>query len=166
MKFWGPLTLLIPFFLVGFFVLGIGLRDLRNAFRAARWPSVWGRIIELDVEEDSSGEGSPTYKVKVRYDYRVGRDQFENSRIAFGYGSGERAQAERLRDKLRGGLRVAVRYDPDDPRRSCLSYGMNRGIIRTLSFAAVWLTMIGGFLFFIWLSTWPDAVLMRNLIVE
>ena len=59
------------FFVVGFGILGYGIRSLVLSNKAKTWPTTKGHIETCMVTESSDSEGGPTYKVDVRYNYMV-----------------------------------------------------------------------------------------------
>src|SRR5262249_1886620 len=117
-------------------------------------------------KENSDSDGT-TYEVQVEYVYTVGGTEYRGSRLAFGYSgsSGREGHAE-IHDKLKAAKSVDVRYDPEDPASSTLSFGIHRSIQFTLTFAITWLAVMVGFTVIWWLASRSDNVLLRNLSVE
>jgi hypothetical protein len=154
------------FYLVGFWLLGYGLWSARRSTQAAVWPTTPGTITQLEVREDSDGDGV-SYEVKVRYTYTVAGVAYEGSRLAFGYGgSSGREVHDEIHRKLKEAKTVAVRYDPADPSVSCLSFGLHRSIRIALAFAVTWLLFVIGFTLLFWMFSRRDTILLENLSVQ
>ncbi|MDR1497499.1 MAG: DUF3592 domain-containing protein [Puniceicoccales bacterium] len=157
------------FYAVGIGILGYGVYMLYQSQTASRWPTVEGKILECNViESHRSGHSrgtTHTYEAKVRYSYVVAGTQLEGSRIAFGYSgsSGEHVHNE-IADRLRTSRAVMVRYDPNNPSRSVLSYGINRSTITSLVFGVMWLLVIIGFSAVCVLGSQSDKGILNTLI--
>jgi uncharacterized membrane protein len=100
------------------------------AIFAAKWPSVVGTIEEVSLqkhEESSSDESQDiSYRAIVKYEYFVDDRAYTNDTIAFGYGSSENVELHRaILNKLQEAEAVVVRYDPANPSRSSLAYGIH-----------------------------------------
>lgn len=126
------------FVLIGVAILAFALRSLHQAKAAADWPVVQGRIVTSDFKESSDDDGT-TYKVEVSYTYSVNGVDQTGKRIAFGY-SGSSAQKfhREIHNALKVGADIGVRYRPEEPSVSVLSYGINNAIIFLLIFGAIW----------------------------
>jgi hypothetical protein len=163
----GCFTLFISvFYLVGFGMLGYGLWAARRSTQATDWPTAPGTLTRVDLKTNSDGDGT-TYQVEVQYTYRVGGDAYTGSRLAFGYtGSGGREAHAAIYEKLKDARSVDVRYDPEDPAASVLSFGIHRSIQLILIFAIVWLVFVVGFTVIWWLAASGDSVLLKNLSVQ
>jgi hypothetical protein len=154
------------FYLVGFGLLGYGIWSARRSTVAAAWPSTPGTVTQLSVEDKSDNDGN-SYEVKVEYTYTVDGVAHTGSRLAFGYSaSGGREAHDEIYRKLKEAKTVAVRYDPDDPSVSCLSFGVHRSIQLALAFAITWLAFVLGLTVLVWLFSRGDAVLLDNLSVQ
>ncbi|HLP75893.1 MAG TPA: DUF3592 domain-containing protein [Candidatus Paceibacterota bacterium] len=133
------------FFLVGFVLLGVGLRSVYKAKLAEGWSETKGAIQSCELVEDSSGDGT-TWQVKVSYDYSVAGRRLSGDRVAFGYGgSSARQTHEALHEKLSQAAVVRVRYNPLKPEDAVLAAGVNRSNFVILIFAVVWLFFTTGF---------------------
>lgn len=154
------------FYLVGFGLLGYGLWCARIYMRAAAWPTSPATITSLDLQENI-GKDSCTYEVKVRYTYTVDGVAYEGDRLAFGYaGSSGCETHNKIFLRIKEAKAVSVRYSPDDPSVSCLSFGVHRSIQFMLVFAVTWLLFVIGFSILFWLSSRSDMVLFDNLSVR
>jgi hypothetical protein len=154
------------FYVVGFGVLGYGIWTARQSTLAAAWPTSAGTITSTALDVDSDGEGT-SYEVKAEYKYFVAGKEYGGNRIAFGYSAstGREAHVE-IYNKLKTAAAVDVRYDPTDPERSTLSFGINRSIWLLIVFGAMWLAFTFGFTLLWWLEWGGDDVLLRNLTVR
>lgn len=154
------------FYVVGFWLLGHGLWSARRSTQAAAWPTAPATITNLEMQTKSDSDGS-TYEVKVQYTYAVDGVPYEGSRLAFGYGASSGPEAhQEIHRKLSEAKAVAVRYDPDNPSVSCLSFGLHRSIRITLAFGVTWLAFVIGFTIIWCLFSCRDAVLLENLTVQ
>jgi hypothetical protein len=163
---WFFLPFLGLFYAVGFAVLGYGLWASKNSLRAANWPTVPGKLTKAELAEKNDGE-STTYEVQIAYTYNVAGKDFQGSRLAYGYSasSGSEVHGEILQ-KLKDAKEIDVRYDPDDPASSVLSYGIHRSIQFLLVFGTTWLAFIVGFTLLWYLAMRSDNVLIHNLSVR
>lgn len=157
---------LAVFYLVGFGLLGYGLRCAQLSVRAASWPKAEGVVKHIALHEDKDSEGT-TYHVNVQYSYTVDGVSYDGDRVAFGYAATSgRKMHEQLHERLAGAKTVQVRYDPANPAESCLSFGLHRSIQFLLAFSITWLLFVIGFTVIAWLATHSDAVLLDNLTVQ
>lgn len=154
------------FYVVGFGMLGYGLWSAVRSTHAADWPQTPGTVTSLVIKENHDSDGT-TYEVQVEYTYTVAGQAHTGSRLAFGYGasSGHDAHDEIYR-KLKDAKEVEVRYDPQNPETSVLSYGVHRSIQFTLAFAITWLAFVIGFTVMWWLFSQSDSVLLENLTTQ
>jgi Protein of unknown function (DUF3592) len=163
----GCVTIFLSFFyLAGFWMLGYSLWDSWRSLRAASWPTTSGTIEEAKIHAEFNNE-SMSHSLKVRYKYVVGGIEHEGTRLAFGYdGNCGLETHQQILDKLRAAKSIDVRYDPDDPANSCLSFGLHRSLKEMLAFAIAWLLFASWFHYAIWNMTFPDTVLIKNLSVR
>ena len=152
------------FFAVGFGVLGYGIRSLLLSNQARTWPTTDGTIESCKVVESSDSDGS-TYRAEVAYFYTVSGHRHRGDRIAFGYsGSSGRSSHQEIADRLSSAKTVLVRYDPANPSRAVLSYGVNRSTVFLLVFGATWLLFVTGFTA-LWLtSSLSDTGILSTLV--
>ncbi|MEM6471335.1 MAG: DUF3592 domain-containing protein [Planctomycetota bacterium] len=163
---WFFVAFISIFYAVGFGLLGYSLTSMKRSTEAAAWPAVAGRIVSCDLESNSDGDGT-TYEVKVSYSYKVGGRELTNDVLAFGYsGSSGHESHREILEKLKAAKTVEVRYDPDSPETSALSFGFHRSIQFTLAFAVTWLLFVVGFSIIWWVASRSDDVLLRNLVTR
>lgn len=162
----GVVVGLLAFYLIGFGVLGYGLYSAWRSTQAAAWPTTPGTITSLELKESFDADGS-SYGVRVQYAYTLDGEAYEGNRVAFGYADDDRRgyHAE-LHRRMKEAKVVNVRYDPANPARSCLSFGVHRSIRYVLFFAAAWLAAVTGFAILTWVGMQADSVLLENLSVQ
>jgi hypothetical protein len=153
------------FFVVGFGVLGHGIRSLLMSNQARTWPTTEGSIESCKITESSDSEGGSTYRAEVTYSYTVRGRNHLGDRIAFGYsGSSGRTAHQEIADRLSSAKTVRVRYDPADPSRAVLSYGLNRSTIFLLVFGSTWLLFVTGFTVLWMTSSLSDTGILNTLV--
>lgn len=154
------------FLAVGLGILGTGVRAWIKSNAVGDWPSTWGTLTERELVESSDSDGT-TYRVKVRYLYRVAGVEYASDRIAFGYsGSSGYASHRALHDKLASGDSVQVRYNPQAPAEAALAHGFNRSTLFLLIFGGVWTLFTVGLFALFFLSERPDTALLERVIVR
>jgi hypothetical protein len=152
------------FYVVGLGMLWHGLESAKRSLQASRWPSTVGTITATALHESTDSDGDTTYQARVQYRYRVGGREYTGSRLAFGYTSTSNVRPHNeILHKLQTATSVRVRYKPQDPATSTLSYGIHRSIQFILAFALTWLTFVSGFTVIWWIGSQSDEVLRRNL---
>ncbi len=154
---------LAVFLLVGLLILGLGLRSWQQNQQVQHWATTTGELLQRELEARPGK--TTTYRLQVRYRYRVGGQDFESSRFAFGYeGSrGDLENHQRILQKLHQGHRVTVYYDPQDPRQAVLSHGLNRGSLVLLVFGGVWTLFTLGLAVLLWMSRGVDQAILQHL---
>ena len=119
-----------------------------QACRALSWPATTGTMLECNLKQGSSGGGpdgggGQTWTVQMLYSYEVAGKQYENERVAFGYGSdGNLSYHRTIYEKLRNASSVMVRYDPNHPAVATLVGGVESHLLTQLVFALTFLSMI------------------------
>ena len=105
-------------------ILWILLSGFFRAYRSMGWPTSQGLILESLVQRNNF-HGIPSSTAKIRYQYFVAGQQFENDTIMFGPGNGCSiwGYADRTVAKFPKGQKVDVYYDPDNSAISCLERG-------------------------------------------
>jgi hypothetical protein len=162
-----PILFLGLFLAIGLGLLGYGLWMVKRSGEAAYWPIAPGTLSECNLSQRAGSKGGTTYEVTVKYRYNVAGQNYDGTRIAFGYlGSNGRDTHAAIHERLAGAQQIEVRYDPADPATAVLSYGTHRTIQFMLAFACTWLAFVSGFIFLWYLSTRPDDVLLQNLLVR
>jgi len=153
------------FFAVGFGILGFGFRSMHMAKQAEHWPTTPGEIISSDFDVSSDSDGT-TYRTKLSYTYNVNGRDYTNKKIAFGYaGSSSQTFHRNIYDALPVNSQIAVRYDPVDPARAVLSFGVHQSIKFFLLFGATWTLFTAGMAAMFWLSGQSANALVDNMII-
>jgi hypothetical protein len=108
--------------LTGYFIL--------RALRARRWQQTSGTILESDIEEirDESAEGGRLrYRLRVRYRYVAGGQEFTGARLSF-FGSdarhSTRTRAAEHRNQIIRGDKIDLWYNPADPSQAVNDRGI------------------------------------------
>jgi hypothetical protein len=127
------------FYAAGFGMLWHGINSAKQSVEASNWTSVTGTITNLSLRENSDSDGT-TYGVEVEYRYSVMGRTYTSSRLAFGYASSSGRQAHQdIFNKLEQASSVKIRYNPQNPAASTLSFGIHRSVKLILAFAITWL---------------------------
>lgn len=151
------------FLLVGVVVLGMGWRSWQQNQQVQHWSTTTGELLHHELETRTGK--STTYRLQVRYRYRVGGQDFESSRFAFGYeGSmGGLENYQQIIQKLDQGRRVRVYYDSQHPDQAVLSHGLNRGSLVLLVFGSIWTVFTVGLGTLLWMTRGVDQAILRHL---
>ncbi|OKH39750.1 hypothetical protein NIES2119_05750 [[Phormidium ambiguum] IAM M-71] len=168
-------------------LLWYSLRSAKKSMEASNWPSAIGTITKLSLRENSGGDGG-TYKVEVEYRYSVMGQTYTSSRLAFGYDlySNNMRKHQNIFHKLEYVQSVKVRYNPQNPAISTLSFGIHKSI-RLMLIIAVGLPIMiltsqlhlivnsdvtsfisklssrSWIVILIWMLFQPDKVLLNNI---
>ena len=115
------------------------------------------------MNSDSDGD---TYEAKVEYKYNPDGHERTGKKIAFGYTASSGSQFHReIYEALPVGTQVAGRYDPKNPDRAVLSYGVNNSILFILIFGAVWTFFTVGILAIFLVSESGAGSLVGNMLI-
>lgn len=153
------------FYIVGFAVLGSGISSLNQANAAKDWPKTVGSIQDVQFITDNDSDGT-TYEVKAKYLYRIQGISYEGDNISFGYNAGSGLVAhQQIYDKLKSAKKIEVRFNPDKPSQSTLSYGATRSHFIMLAFGTTWLLFVTGFTVLFFLFGQNDIGLLSRLTV-
>ncbi len=154
------------FFAVGVAILGFGVRSLWKSQQVGHWPTTWGTFLERELLSDSDSDGT-TWRVQVRYAYRVAGVEYISDRVAFGYAGSSGYEAHRaIHEKLMRGDSVKVRYNPDQPAEAALADGLNFSTVFLLIFGTVWTLFTLGLFSLFFLSNRADTGMLERLIVQ
>jgi hypothetical protein len=118
-------VLLIVFCAIGAYLIYAGIKNRRLAKASELWPTAGGKVLGADISKrvyrDKDRRTTTFYTPRVHYTYSVGSTDYEGDVIRFGdVEQGHISLAEAIIAKYPTGSVVAVRYDPDDPKRATL----------------------------------------------
>jgi hypothetical protein len=103
----------------------LGGTNFVSAVRSSGWPSVPGKVLEAQVEQQShDDEGERrywTYTPRVVYSYRVGGVEYRGTRVSFSGPPDYRNPADAQRALHTVGATVEVHFDPAAPGDSSLN---------------------------------------------
>ena len=154
------------FVAIGPAVIGYGANSWRLAKQAENWPTAEGVIVARNLKV-STGEDGTTYRAEIDYAYSVGGQDYRHDKIAFGYAGSSAEKFHRdVYDALTVNTRIlAVRYDPNEPSRAVLSYGVNRSIIALMVFGAIWTLFCAGFIVLLLMNSQGADMLLKNVLI-
>jgi len=112
---------------IGGWVISMGYATVRDANASAAWPSVTGKVIAAEVQ-DQSDDTNSAYSPHVTYRYAVDNHFFTRDTLQFGEDTYINIEsAQRVLDGYPIGSEVTVYYDPKDPGRAALRPGTSDG---------------------------------------
>lgn len=120
---------IILVFIGGIIATIFGIRNRRKGSASQTWPAAGGVITKAWIEEnqdtDEEGYTSTTYTPKWEYQYEVGQETYNSSRISFGgvSGYGRRKKAEEELSRFLINSQVRVYFDPAKPSDAVLVRG-------------------------------------------
>jgi hypothetical protein len=151
------------FFVVGFVILGYGLRSYFKGRESLSWPTAPATLTHCEIAEKSSDD-STTWQVKVNYTYKALGTEYSGDRLAFGYsGTSSHETHEKIYAKLTGAESFYVHYKPLEPGTSVIAPGTNRSTYMLLMFGATWLLFITGFTLMMVLTSGIDNKLLNQI---
>lgn len=103
----------------------VGKPILDNARATEQWPQTEGEILESELRETSSDNGSTLYSAHVVYHYALDGGEFESNRVWYGdsYSTSDRSEMFEIVKRFPVGETVTVYYSPDKPSESVLIPG-------------------------------------------
>jgi hypothetical protein len=111
---------------IGAYMIYSGISNRAIARASETWPTAGGKVLGSEVEKRAvrhrkTNTTTYYYTPKIRYSYRVGGADYESSIVRFGeLARNSKTLADELVAKYPAGATIAVRFDPDDPRRATL----------------------------------------------
>ena len=98
--------------------------SILRALMARRWQLTSGTILESDIErigDDPGGSSKLRYRLRVRYSYAAGGQEFTGDRLSF-FGVNVRHSTRTLaaahRNRISRGDKIDVWYNPADPSQA------------------------------------------------
>ena len=144
--------------LLGLAMLAWCIRCIIRGRQSCLWPTTSGKILKCRMESDGDEE-MPSMKVRVRYEYEVGGQRFEGTRVAYGYCGGTvQEEHQMLYDELRRISQIRVHYQPGRPGRSVLVPGFHRLTFTVLAYAIILVLVMSGAVLVWCLSSRPHPV--------
>jgi len=111
---------------IGVFLIYHSIRSRRKAESSQGWPSTSGQVSEARVSHhtstDADGDTQDSYSPEVRYHYQTGGQEYDGSKIGFGFQQSfnSRSQAEQALTRFPEGSQVTVYYNPANPAEAVL----------------------------------------------
>jgi Protein of unknown function (DUF3592) len=117
--------LLVVFSVISAYLIYSGIRNRSTARASETWPVAGGTVLSSDVASRVSRQKNSStvtyYKPQIRYGYKVAGTEYESEVIRFGdLEKQSRSLADEIVAKYPVGSTIAVRYDPQDPKRATL----------------------------------------------
>ena len=134
--FRGCLIVFLAVFISSWYTIIFVVQDTyQEAEQATHWPTVGGTILESTIESKTSSsqsrdsQGSTTRKTttqyvpRIRYQYRVEGQEYENNILQKIGNPGPQRAAQQIVQQYPQGSPTTVYYDPADPQNSVLVPG-------------------------------------------
>lgn len=113
--------------LIGAVFTVIGIRGLALGFASRNWPSTEARILQSEVERETSGVGkdrSTAYHARITYEFTVDGVTYKGDRVAAAdIGRGKSAHARGIVKRYPKGGSTSVYYMPEKPSTCLLEPG-------------------------------------------
>ena len=94
---------------------------LVNALNSANWPTAPGKIISSEVVSRRDQDSTTMYYAEVKYSYAVEQRTYTGNRVSFvNFGTNHSRDARHIVGRFPAGVKVSVRYNPDEPSESVL----------------------------------------------
>jgi len=143
-----------------------GWRTYEEAAQSQAWSMAPVRKLSVRLDENV-GRSSRNYQVMVNYSFKLHGKNYHGSCVTIGYqGSRDKEGEEELERRLNDAIGLQVRYDPEDPSKSCLTCGIPRQALLGFAFATAILCMLMLFGFSLLLGNFSDTVLLESLDVK
>jgi len=152
-KIWGGFVGGI-FFLAGLAMFYfLSLSTLLEWYGMKSWEEAPARILSVELKENASGDGAPTYRAEAEYVYRYRGRQYTGTRLAVlemadNFSSYHHDMFEKLQTAKDSGQPVAVFVNPDRPEEAVMDRDMRWGAFAFLTFFALVAAGVGGGLFY------------------
>lgn len=154
------------FYIVGFFLAGVGISSLNQAMAAKNWVLTSGKVVYVDFVTDRDSEGTKMYKVDIKYMYEANGIPYEGGNLAFGYGaSNNQSGQHKIYEKLKSAQKVEVRFNPAKPSQSTLTYGASSEQFVVIAFGVTWLLFTTGLTVIFFFFEKSAADLLNQLVI-
>ncbi len=144
---------------LGGFLVRKGLAYRGEAAAMSAWPAVEGEILDSSVRKrvDSGYDSADIarYIPEVRYAYKIGGVAQEGTTIRVGLGDFGYVSEQQAREHVArypAGARVAVRYDPENPKTAVLETGQVGGGNKIFAGLIFLLLGLAAVVFAIWIA--------------
>ncbi len=129
------IVFLAVFISLWYTIIFVAQDTYQEAEQAIHWPTVEGAILESDIQSETSSsqsrdsQGSTTRKTttqyvpRIRYQYRVEGQEYENNILQKIANPGPQRAAQQIAQRYPQGSQTEVYYDPADPQNSVLIPG-------------------------------------------
>ena len=129
------IVFLAVFISLWYTIIFVAQDTYQEAEQATHWPTVEGTILESTIESETSSsqsrdsQGSTTRKTttqyvpRIRYQYRVEGQEYENNIFQKIGNPGPQRAAQKIAQQYPQGSQTEVYYDPADPQNSVLVPG-------------------------------------------
>jgi hypothetical protein len=128
-------------FAVGIGILAFGFWCLYLETRARRWSTCQGTITRSETEKSTfynQGVKSAMFVPAIEYEYVVNGKTYRSKVRSFSNWSlGDRLSASEILSKYKQGAQVVVRFDPRNPSRAVLEYGVGPGSVFSICLGAL-----------------------------
>lgn len=128
--------------LLGWFIFS--LTGVVKGLETNKWPVTDGTVISSEVKRLNSSKGSSKSAPLIRYQYKVGSEEFTSEKYSSTVARGSSSWARDIVDMHPAGTEVKVHYNPGQPSRAVLVTGLQSD--------DYWMTLLSliGFLLVLW----------------
>jgi hypothetical protein len=120
-------------FVAGISILAFGLWCLHLETRARRWSTCPGIVTHSEMEKSTFYDRGVKYAVSVpgiEFEYVVdGKTYKAEFRSVSNWSLGDRLSASEILARYKPGAQVTVRFDPRNPDRAVVEYGIGPGSV-------------------------------------
>lgn len=120
-----PILFMLGFILIGALFLLNAIKSRLLIRRASNWPSVKGKVLSSEVEEDRfrnpTGKATIAFVPAIEYSYKVNGTAYTGTRVTFGVTNYDYIIASKICDKFAIESTPDVFYNPANPAESVLA---------------------------------------------
>jgi hypothetical protein len=122
--------------------------SILRALKARRWEPTSATVLESVIEriqDDSAEGGKPRYRLRVRYRYAAGGQEFTGDRLSFfggGVGHSTQTLAAAHRNRIIRGDKIDIWYNPANPSQAVNDRGIPWGFWFAFTIGVIFL--LGG----------------------
>jgi hypothetical protein len=130
--------------------LGIIVYGIAGQLRSLSFQTAEGTIDTVKMTENSSGDGGPTYGIKISYHYDADGRRYIGNRLRFRGWSGASSVAKSLAERFGPGSKQPVYFNPAKPAEAVLI----RGVQGQDLFLLLFITPFALVMLWIWLGAY------------